>query len=279
MSFAHRLARRAYGSSLLPNVIRAMLQHRRLLFEMTRRELTDSHAGTGFGAVWTVAHPLLYIIVYLFLFAGVLKTRIGAKGAPDYAAYLLSGLVPWLICQDAMTRSVRSVLGSASLVKKVVFPVEILPAKSVFAAFFAGGITLAAYLVYLLSSANGIPVTAALVPVLLVLLAVGLLGIGCFLGAVAPYFRDLPELVRVFAMLNAYAIPVVYLPGWVPGPLRGLLWVNPFSHVVWCFQDALYFGRFEHPYAWPIFAALSLISLAGGIAAFSRLRPHFGSVL
>jgi lipopolysaccharide transport system permease protein len=106
-----------------------------------------------------------------------------------------------------------------------------------------------------------------------------LLGLAFLLGAITPYFRDMPELLRVFVTINVYLMPVMYIPDWVPTQLRFVLSINPFSHLIWCYQDVLYFNRIAHPVSWLICAAFASGALAVGCAAFSRLRHHMASVL
>ena len=90
---------------------------------------------------------------------------------------------------------------------------------------------------------------------------------------------DVPEIVRIFLTINIYLMPIMYLPEMVPGPLRLLLAINPFSSLIWCYQDVLYYGHIEHPLAWLGLAAVSGCALAAGSYVFVRLRHHFSSVL
>ena len=272
-------ASRFLDSPLVPRTLASIVRHRQLAWTMTRRELTESHAGTAMGVVWTFLHPVLTISVYLFLYGVVFKARTGVGGTVDYGAYLLSGLLPWLVCQEALTRSARSILGNAGLVKKVLFPVELLPFKSVLASFCTGAILLAVYVVFRLVRDGSLAASVLLLPLLTVLLFLALFGVGLVISVLSAYFRDIPEIVRVFTTLNVYLIPVVYLPEWLPAALKPVLYLNPFSYVVWCFQDALFYGSLEHPIAWIVFSVLALVSFAGGHLAFRKLKPFLGSVL
>ncbi|MBM3523785.1 MAG: hypothetical protein FJX57_12565 [Alphaproteobacteria bacterium] len=74
-------------------------------------------------------------------------------------------------------------------------------------------------------------------------------------------------------------LPLFYLPAMVPAGFRPVLYLNPFSHLIWCYQDVFYFGRFEHPVSWLVTASISLVSLLAGVRIFSRLKPAFGNVL
>jgi len=256
-------------------------RNRQLLWELSRREITDRYAGQAFGPLWAVLHPLLLIAVYLFVFAFVFKIRVArSDGLPlNYAVYLLSGLVPWLFVQEALNRSAVALSANANLVKQVVFPVEILPLRSVVASLVPVGVSLALLLLYCGVGLGAVPGTWLLVPLLLVVLATGLAGLGFVAAAVGCYLRDLKDLVQAFTVMGIYLIPAFYLPDMVPPLFRPLLYVNPFSYVVWCFQDAIYFGRIEHPFAWVVLPLLSLAALVGGYRLFQRLKVQFGNVL
>jgi lipopolysaccharide transport system permease protein len=99
------------------------------------------------------------------------------------------------------------------------------------------------------------------------------------LAAITPFFRDMPELVRVFVTVNIYLMPVVYLPDMVPSSLRFLLVCNPFSYLIWCYQDVLYFGAINHPIAWVVLPILSIASLLGGSDVFVRLQHYLVNFL
>src|SRR5262249_56148510 len=98
-------------------------------------------------------------------------------------------------------------------------------------------------------------------------------------GAGGGDFRDVKDLVQVFNTVGLYLVPVLYLPAFVPEACRPLLYINPFSYLVWCYQDAIYFGRFEHPWAWPLLVFLSVGVFIIGYRLFRKLKVMFGNVL
>lgn len=259
---------------------RLVARHREVVVAMAQRDLGSRFAGQMLGAFWALLHPLIFISVYTFVFAVVFKARMpeGTVG-PSYTIYLLSGLVPWMAFQEAIIRSATSVSENANLVKQVIFPVEILPVKSVVAAMATPLIAFAAMLVIVLFETGGLPLMALLLPLLLVMQMAAMVGIAMLLGAVGVYFRDLKDLVQVGCFVAIYGTPIFYMAEWVPPALRPLIYLNPFSYVVWCYRDAIYYGRFETPWAWVVFAGLTILSFALGYRVFRRLKPGFGSVL
>lgn len=260
-------------------LIRSVWRQRALVWEMARREMTDMHAGQAAGAVWLAVHPLLMFAVYAFLFTVVFKVRIGSSGPSDYLVYLFAGLAPWLLTQDIMSRAAGVVMSNSTIVKKVSFPLEVLVAKTILSSLLVQMVLFTCVIIFNVISRGTISWMFLLLPVVFFLHMCLIWGLSLFLASMTPYFRDTGEFVRVFVTINIYLMPIVYLPGMVPGSLQFMLHINPFSYLIWCYQDVLYYNSFTNPRAWivlPIFAGLML---ALGSYVFSRLRHHFSSVM
>ncbi len=262
-------------------IMMLLTRHRQLTFEMAKREVTDRYLGQSIGAFWVVGHPIVIMCVYVFVFAYVFKMKLGGTpGFPlDYTAYLLSGLVPWMCFQESMAKSSVVIVTNANLVKQVVFPVEVLPVKVVIASLITMIISLTLLTLYVLFSHHSLAWTYMLLPLLIFFQIVAMIGVGYILSAVGTYFRDIKDFVQVFNFTGLYLMPIFYLPDQVPGFFRPLLYCNPFSYIVWCYQDALYFGRFEHWWAWLVFPFMSICVFSFGYRLFRKLKMMFGNVL
>jgi len=256
-------------------------RYRALTLQMAKRELTDKYAGQVFGRLWTILHPLSLILVYVFIFGYVFKVRIDGSGAPafNYTTYLMAGVIPWLAFQESLSKSSVVIPGNANLVKQVIFPVEILPIKGVIASLVTQAILIVLLTVYVVALYHRLPWTYALVPVLFAVQAALTIGVCYFVSAISVFFRDVKDVVQAFSIIGLYLMPAVYLPELVPSAFRPLLYLNPLSYLVWCYQDALYFGRFAHPFAWVVLILLSVVILALGSQVFRRLKPMFGNML
>lgn len=262
-------------------IVAILTRHRDLMWEMTKRELADRYAGQAFGIFWAIGHPLFLIGLYVFVFAFVFKQKVGGtvEMPLDYTAYLLSGLVAWLSFQESMTKSCTAITANASLVKQVVFPLEILPVKGVLASLFPQVVSLGLLTFYVLVTNGFLHITYLLLPVLMGMQVMAMIGIAYLLAPVGAYFRDLKDFVQLFATAGMYLMPIFYLPDWVPKPFMPLLYLNPFSYLVWCYQDALYFGRIDHPWAWLVTALSSVAVFVIGYRVFRKLKPMLGNVL
>ena len=124
-----------------------------------------------------------------------------------------------------------------------------------------------------------LPLTWLLLPLLLLMQILAMIGLSFALSAVGAYFRDIKDVVQVFNVVGIYFLPAIYMPGLTPRGFDFLLLLNPFSHLVYCFQDALYFGAIRHPYSWIALFVLSLVSFVSGHRLCKRLSTMFGNVL
>lgn len=258
-----------------------LLSHRRLLAEHLRRELFEQHVGHMMGGIWLIVHPIFLMGVYVFVFAFVFQARIGGtRELPlDYTSYILSGVIPWLMVQQALGKSCMALTQNASLIKQVVFPIELLPAKAVLTTLVPFALMTVVLVIYVLITHGGLHLTYLLLPVLVAALMIGLLGIAFFLSAVTVFVRDVQELVNMFLTAGLFMLPIIYLPEWVPAVFRPIIYINPFSYIIWCFQDVLYFGRFEHPWAWPVVILGGITLYVLGSRSFQALKPYFGDAL
>lgn len=270
----------------LREVFGLLTRHRQLTWEMTKREISDRYTGQVIGVVWAVGHPVALMAVYIFIFAFVFKARMEGTGAGagremplDYIAYLLSGLLPWMAFQDSMAKGARVIVANSSIVKQVVFPIEVLPVKGVLASMVAQVITTTLLLLYLVVSRVGLHASLLLLPVVLALQFLAMTGVSFWLSAVGVYFRDIKDFVQLTGLIGMYLMPISYMPEWVPETIRPIIYINPFSYMVWCFQDVIYFGRAQHPVAWVVFPAMSAATFYVGFRIFRKLKTQFGNVL
>ncbi len=255
--------------------------HRTLIIDLAKREVSDKYTGQVLGKFWPIVHPLMLMAIYVFIFSVVFKVKIANeyKMPLDYTAYILSGLVPWLTFQEVMAKSSTLIVANRTLVKQVVFPVEVLPLKGVLSSLLPFAVSLSVLIGYVLFSSGGLLWTYALLPVLVFFQILLMIGIAFILSAVGAYFRDLKDFIQIFSIIGLYLMPVFYLPMWVPRFFQPILYVNPFSYMTWCYQDVLYFGKFEHPWAWGIFGLGSFLVFWVGFYLFRKVKIVFGDVL
>lgn len=266
----------------IAELVTLVWRERVVTLEMAKRELTAEHSGKALGVIWGVVQPLALLAIYALIYGIVFRVRIESVvgGLPrNYTIYILSGLVPWFAFQFLMVKSASVIVGNAHLVKQVVFDVRLLPVAASLASLVSLVLGLGFLGIYTLFVYGTVPLTYLLLPVLVLLQLLAMVGVAYFLAAVGVFIKDVRDVVQLSAIVLIFLLPIVYLPSQVPAAFDPILWLNPFSYMIWCFQDVLYFGSIEHQAAWVIFPAWTLFILAGGYRVFRRMRPFFANVL
>jgi len=258
---------------------RSVMQYRELLWEMTRRDLLERQAGLAFGAFWVIGQPLLMMLVYVFVFSVIFKVRLNVgHSGPSYTAFLLAGLVPWLAFQEALGRASTCITENRSLVKQIVFPVEILPLKLVLSTLVVLGVGLTFPLALTLFDGTAKPLFWLLLPIPIIshLLLTG--GLVYIIAAAGVFLRDIRNIIQLFLMIGLFVHPILYVPGMVPKWTAIAFQALPFSHVIWIYRDVV-MGRIEHPASWLIAPALGIACVMIGYRTFQFGRHMFGDAL
>lgn len=275
---------KAAGPSLLTMLVefvRVIRRNHALISEMVARDIKGGHAGHGLGSLWVYIQPVVVIATFMLIFGVVIGTKmaITITFPGDYTSYILVGLTPWLLMSNALGRAPNAFSGNANLVKQVVFPIETLPVASIGACFVIYVPTFALMIGYKLLIGGGLNWLVLALPFVLGMHALMCVGLTLLLSVTTPFVRDIREFVTMYISVSMYFTPAIYLPDWVPALVRPILYLNPFSYVVWVYQDMLFFGEFLHPFAWAVFATIATGLFIAGILVFRRVKPVLGNVL
>lgn len=256
-------------------------RHHLLIWEMSRRELRDRYVGQVLGSAWVIGHPIFLMLLYATIFNYIFPAKLGdSYELPrDLTTYILAGLIPWLTAQDIMNRSTMAISGNRNLVKQIVFPIEILPIKTVFAALPNLVVATLFLVAYELIQNGTVPWTYALIPLVWLALLAHMTAAAYALSGLGVFVRDIKDLVMVFSTANLFMTPILLYPGLLPRAGELLLLLNPFSYMIWCFQDVFYFGRIAHPMSWIIFCVSAPLLLGFALNTFSRAKLAFGDRL
>ena len=253
--------------------------YRHLLREFIVRDVKGRFAGSMAGILWTLIHPLANMAVYLFLFSMVIRLRVtvGETGTDSFAVFFLTGLIPWLIFSEGLSRSVGCLIENANLITKVVFPVELLPASTVLSSFIVNGIGMLLFMIYLLFEgyAHGAWVFLAVIIPMQVLFTWGL---AYGLAAACVFMRDIRELLGIVLMIWFYVTPIIYPISMVPKVLRSAMVLNPMCGFMELYRGALLL----HQVPWTVVLRLGILSAliyGAGAWFFMRTKPAFGDVL
>ncbi len=256
-----------------------LLRYRGLIQSLVARELKARYRGSVLGFVWSFINPLLLLSIYSFVFTTIMPNG-NAKTNP-YAVFMFCGLLPWTWFATALTEAASSLISGGNLIKKVLFPAEVLPIVSVLANmvhFLLGLVILAAFMV----GFHHFPRPASLpwFPVVVAVQLVFTLGLALALAALSVHFRDVRDLLTNVLTLWFFATPIIY-PYFMPTVER-YLWLfrlNPFYHLAVSYQEVLFFDRFGHVRSLALLGLISVVVFLAGYWLFDRLRDSFAEVV
>lgn len=259
-------------------------EHRQLLWQFTQRNVELRHKGSHLGLMWSFLGPLLmlglYVLVFGFIFDGKLKPDAAVESRVEYALAVFLGLAIHHFLAEVMTLSPTMVVSQPNFVKKVVFPLAILPAAGVGSALVHFLITLG--LVFLGALLVGAPIawgTVAWLPVLLVPLVLCALGIGLAFSALGVFWRDLIQVAQFLSLALLFASAVFYPIAQIPPEAWTFLRFNPLIHWIEEARNVTFWARHPAPLHLAYLYACGALTLLSGGWIFRKLRGTFADVL
>lgn len=256
-----------------------------LLQSLVRRDLEARYKGSILGNLWPLVNQLSQLLIYTYVFSIVLKVKLSLKGLPEdnniaFGLWLFAGLLPWIAFTSGLTQAAGSVVNQPNLVKKVVFPLEMLPIVPVLAALIESALGLAALIVLSAISSGRLPETLALLPFVWLPQFLLTAGLGYFCAGLTVFLRDIPQTLGVALNLGFYLTPIVYPANVIPEQLRDwVFWLNPLAAIAEVYRDLVLAGKVTHWGEWAVASAVSLLLFLGGFSLYQRLRPGFADVL
>lgn len=245
------------------------------------RDLRGRYVGSTLGAFWSIAQPLLQLATYTFVFATVMKVRVANAGGTDvpFVLFLACGLFPWLAIQEAILRSATCLVDNPTLVKRVIFPVEVLPVQLACAAVVHQLIATALLLV--LMAVLGFPprLSILVLPFLVAIQLVIAIGIGWGAAALHVLFRDTAQALGVLLPVWFYMTPILYPQHLVPPFLQPVLALNPLTPLVEAYRDALLYGTVPSSVAVLQLIGSSVVVFLVGALVFTRARGEFADLV
>ncbi len=260
-----------------------LIRHRELLRQFTLRNVELRHKGSHLGLIWSFLNPLLllglYVLVFGYIFDGRFKPAHVAESRIEYALVVFLGLAIHHFVGEVLASSTGVILNSPNFVKKVVFPLEILPAANVGSAAFHFLITLGLVLGGALIT--GVPLHGGVLwlPVLLFPLLLGAYGVALGLGALGVFWRDVAQITQFASMVLLFASAVFYPVSKIPPEAWAVLRFNPLLLAIESARSALFWDHPVNPWHVGYIYGFGLASYVTGSAIFQRLRGGFADVL
>lgn len=256
-------------------------RHRVLVSAMVRREVIGRYRGSLMGILWSFFNPVFMLLVYTFVFSVVLKARWNAASDSntEFAMVLFSGLLVFNMFAECVNRAPNLVLTNANYVKKVVFPLEILPWVAMGSALFHTMVSLVVWLLAYVVLFGYPSVTGLLIPLVLFPLVLLTMGISWLLASLGVYLRDVSQFIGIVTTVLMFLSPIFYPATALPEEYRDLIYLNPLTPVVELTRDVLYWGKRPDWMSWSIYLVASMFVAWTGFAWFQKTRKGFADVL
>lgn len=263
--------------------LRSLSTHRFMIIELTKREILGRYRGASFGLMWSLISPFLMLMVYTFAFENILKnhwpSREAGTGTGSFAIILFVGIIIHGFFAECFSRSPTLITGNANYVKKVVFPLEILPLPVILSALFHASMNAGVLLVLLIVIEGAVPATAFFLPLVIAPLVVLVLGLTWGLSALGVYFRDISQITGVISTALLFTSSAIIPTEVVSEKYRFIFELNPLTIIIDQARNIVLWGLM------PNFSALGLYLLAAilftycGYAWFMATRKGFADVL
>ena len=253
-------------------------RYRGLIQTLVMRELKARYRGSVLGFLWSFINPLLLLLIYSFVFTVVVPNK--DPLAQPYALFMFCGILPWTWFSASLSEASNSLIANGNLIKKVLFPAEVLPIVSVLANmvhFFLGLPILAAFLIWYAKPIHALELLWFPVVVFVQLLFT--IGLSLILSALAVHFRDIKDILSNVLTLWFFATPIIYTWMMMKDYMGYLNW-NPFTHLAISYQEILFFdGPFGH-WKWLLaVGGVSIVLCLVGYWMFDRLRDSYAEVV
>ena len=255
-------------------------KNRFLILELSKRSFTQRYQGSYGGVAWSFVQPIFLLGVYTLVFSIILKTRWGHSGdTKEFALILFAGLIILNMFSECLNKAPLLIIDNPNFVKKVVFPLEILPWVMVITVLLQTLISIAIwFLGYFILF--GLPnQTALYFPVILLSFFPILLGVGWLLSALGVIVRDISQLTLLFSHSLLFLTPIFYSKESAPSVIQDLLMLNPLTYLVEQFRFVLFFGQMPGWIGLTVYFLFSTLFARVSLKVFRLLQPSFADLV
>lgn len=261
---------------------KSLWMHRQLIKQMAWREVVGRYRGSVMGLLWSFINPVLMLTVYTFVFSVVFKAKWGVGGEESktsFALVLFVGLIAHGLLAEVLNRAPHLILSNANYVKKVIFPLEILPVITLVAALFHSVISLLVLLIAFIAINGYLSWTIIFIPVVLLPLVTLILGFSWILASLGVYVRDIGQTIGIITTVMLFMAPVFFPLSAMPEKYQPFIMANPLTFIIEQAREVLIFGHL------PNWSGLGLYMLIASVVAwlgyiwFQKTRKGFADVL
>ncbi|MER9639799.1 ABC transporter permease [Mesorhizobium sp. M0239] len=257
-----------------------------IVLSLIRREVVGRYRGSMLGLLWSLLNPLLMLAVYTFVFGVVMKSRwtipgqeSAAHSTGEFAVILFCGLIVFQFFAEVVSLAPGLIVANANYVKKIVFPIQILPVVSAGAALFHAAVSLLVLLAFAYIIFGHVSLTVLLAPLAFGPLIVMVLGIAWLLASIGVYFRDMGQIVTPLVTTTMFLSPVFFQRTSLPTWLQPWLSLNPLAIPVESFRDVVIFGVMPDWMSLGSYSGAAIVVAVLGYQFFQKTRRGFADVL
>ena len=265
-------------------LLHSLFRNRQLIMQMTKREVVGRYKGSVMGLLWSFLNPLFMLAVYTFFFSVVFKARWNvANGVEEsktqFAVVLFVGLIVHGLFADVVNRAPSLIISNINYVKRVVFPLEILPVITLFSTMFHSLVSLLVLLIAYVSFNGYLPWTVVFTPLIFLPLIIITLGFAWLLASLGVFMRDVGQTVGIFTMVLMYISPVFFPIAIMPEAFRPIMMANPLTFIIEQARDVLIWGNLPDWQGIAIYTVVASIFAWFGFIWFQKTRKGFADVL
>jgi lipopolysaccharide transport system permease protein len=251
-----------------------------LVSSLVRREVAARYKGSVLGILWAVVTPVVMIATFTLIFAGIFGAQFGASGSGwEFALYLFCGVLPWTAFQEAVQLSSQKIVSQANLVKRVVFPLEILPVAQSLASLANQLFGTIALLVGAIIIQRTLHPTILWLPVLIIPQLLLTFGAAWLVASLGVFLRDIVQGVALLLMVWMYLTPIIYPESIVPERFRPYINANPFTPLIRSYRNIMLEGTAPDWRGLAYFTGFALLIFIFGYWWFAKTRKNFADVI
>ncbi|MBK1664076.1 sugar ABC transporter permease [Rhodospirillum rubrum] len=253
---------------------------------LIKRDILGRYRGSAMGLFWAFLVPLLMLSIYTFVFGGIFQARWSERGinggAPDtldFALLLFIGLMAHSLLTESLIRSSSIIISNTNFVKRVVFPLDILPLMTVLSALFHFFISFTVFLLFFFAVKHTLHPGILWLPLILLPFVVMTTGFCWFVAAAGVYYRDVAQLMGLGSTVLMFLSPVLYPASMIPAELLPLFHLNPLTFVIEQSRAVVFYGLSPDWQGLGLYTAIAIGVALVGYWAFSAMRKGFADVL
>lgn len=264
-------------------IFRSFWQHRMLVLQMTRREISSRYRGSFLGLLWPFASQILLLAIYTFVFGVVFKVRVeqtgGIDGKFEFALLLFAGLIVYNLFSECLSRAPSLILNNTNYVKRIIFPLEILPWITLGAALFHAAISYCILFVFLLAIGQAVSWMLLLLPVILLPFLLLIMGLSWLIASTGVFIRDIAQFIGLILTMLLFMSPIFYPVSALPEPVRDYLFLNPLTFIIEQSRAVILLGELPEWGGIAAYYAIGILTAQAGLLWFQKTRKGFADVL